>query len=69
MKKADAACLQCSLPICDDKDKRCAFVQINREERRPYFKARYERFKAEGPPKQYTDAEIKQSIIEILLSF
>lgn len=22
------ACLSCALPICDDKDARCAFVQI-----------------------------------------
>lgn len=52
-KMADDPCLNCSLPICDDKDAQCAFVRIAVTERkspitdetirrRDYFKQRYE---------------------------
>lgn len=30
----EGVCLECVLPICDDKSKLCAFVQIRRAERR-----------------------------------
>lgn len=34
-------CLQCTLPICDETLPGCAFVQIRRSERQPYFAAYY----------------------------
>lgn len=36
------ACLNCQLPICDDKDARCAFVQITRQDRKQYFADYYQ---------------------------
>jgi hypothetical protein len=36
------ACLNCSLPFCDEKDARCAFVQITRASKKPStYKAYY----------------------------
>lgn len=54
---ADDPCLNCSLPICDDKDAACAFVRIVPTERkapitdetirrRDYFRERYQARKA-----------------------
>ena len=34
-------CLKCTLPICDETLPGCAFVQIRRQERQPYFAAYY----------------------------
>ncbi len=40
------ACLNCQLPICNDKDARCAFVQIKRQTKKEYDAEYYQANKA-----------------------
>lgn len=40
-------CLKCTLPICDESLPGCAFVQIRRQERQPYFAAYYRYYKSD----------------------
>ena len=35
------ACLQCSLPFCDDRSKGCNYRLVNLEKRQDYFRAYY----------------------------
>jgi hypothetical protein len=54
----EGVCLNCTLPICDDRDRRCGFVQIGRYRRQRRSLARKYRAK---------EAErIKADIIAIL---
>lgn len=34
---AEKACLECTLPICDDRSKECIYHLVQIESRRPYF--------------------------------
>jgi hypothetical protein len=61
--EVEKACLGCTLPICDDKDAACMFVQIER--RVPYFAARY--LEKRGP-KQMAACRFEGCEVEIVVT-
>lgn len=53
-KTLEKACLECTLPICDDRSKECAFVQITR-------KPAQERYQREREKRLVYQAEYKRT--------
>lgn len=67
LSAAEKACLGCSLPICDDKSKACAFVKITGS-RKEYFANRYRERRGPVEPKPrrsaFSDPETRAKALE-----